>query len=463
MRSPRTAMTLVEILVATGIAVLLLAIAGFAQYNIGRSIERSQAIAGLYAHMAAVNDRLQTDFAAYMPAGAMQVVLGDEQRITFLKGYSIEAEAQRRSHSERLAEAFWVSWEYTPGGGLRRSESPPLTAMAHADAMGGGNSPPFYIATPNNKPHGWQVKNAWNNLNATPLYGRASIPQRRIRYLLNHGDPGRPDVPDPAAQYAAWLWDWQAPDTYPIPLRNGHGGLSGEWQIIDPYAPFNGLNAGRHYLMGNTNLIPGAYGASLPPPNDPAGIPQGEPVFHHADALHLVGADTDRGRTFYPGGYKRISSHIELFDMRITTIGDESLQAPASGSLVRSIVGTRMDQRHLVIDDLPQAPAGIRAGLPSDATVAEIRQAHRGHLPRYLTVTYVIHDMDEVPGRPVIENPAAPDFNEADPSSINYLRHQFFDEVQPTIAPEDRHVTMQRMIEAMGHTALVIEQSFRLL
>ena len=449
-----SAFTLVEVLTAMGIGLGIMAIALFAQQNMTTVTNQASSLASLYLQSNMIMAKVRDDFSYIQPNTAMRVSIDvsdpNKQQCIFMFNLARGGNAQdvnggwdedRRSHLLQ-----WVVWDFDPAHGLRRG--------ATADNLSGRIIDSFFSENT-----GQQFDARWDQLRETFAVARRPIPVREMKYFLNQGDFTDLAQTKPEAQLFPYLWfDENAGETY-----------------NDRYLPITHPT----YELGNagylsTDITAKYYAAKLPPPNDgwdlrldsngdnipedanADGIPDSgydnRRAYYTKDRYFVLGVPGDEENPYYPDRRDRVASNVELFEMEFERI---------DGSIIpigdTDIDGFHMDANLYRPDDAGYAPIdpATSANLAAEInTVRTFIEAERQELidarPRKVTLTYVIHDMPEQPGSPVIDADAELD-------TINYVRSEFYNTANVPVVDRS-HELFKRMIERAGHTAIIIKQ-----
>lgn len=451
--------TLIEILIAMTISMLLISIAAYAQINMNEATRRSTASASLHLQSSALIKKIREDFGGMQPHCAVHFHVSGtsattlQTDLTFMRGVPWEMDASgavgnvstvkpppytvsAKQARQWFHELVWVRWQFDENNGLRRAISPKIgSTVTSSNTSGKGDSPSFF----NGKAAGLNLANTANR------NGRAVIPQRQYKYFDNQGDSNNPTTAMPSAQCYAFIYDWDGNSTSHFGMRVGN------WFNNAPYkdALFMYNNAeGKHYFLGNTTPINNAYAAALPYPNRPNEHQAGYPILYNRNKIDLLGIPGDEKNSSYPSLLAPVSSAVEMFSMKIE-LKDGTLLQQSASTINESLDGVRMTPEYYK----PGTTTGLRS--TSDGERSYIQ----GKRPKFLRVTFVIHNMPVDPSRPYKENPLSSDFPGENLSSIHYLRYYFYD-VLP--ASDQSHATFKRMIEAAGFTAHIVTQSILL-
>ncbi|MFW5829898.1 MAG: hypothetical protein ACOCXA_06515, partial [Planctomycetota bacterium] len=424
-----------------------------------------------------IDDRLRNDLMGYHPSTFFHLAYEADgsQEMIFMRGFSLEVFDRGRSTglemdviSEYLDDYLYVAWRYEPATGILRAETPGMIASYQNRDTGGGNSPFFNTITPLESKHN---HHHWSNADGSWMFGRAVVPVRHYRHFMNNGDPSRPDVGVAGARLGPWSHasdSWQAPDVYDIPPDTDTSPWDkwSHWGVFDPYMPLNGSgDGGRHYLLGDSSILHDtAHGSALGPPFDAAGTPTGQPVFHHLNRIHLLGAPADPGDLdepgdaiqpdpYFPGTLTRVFRNVELFDIRVILRDGREL-AYGGSAATYEIPGHHATVEFPVPDDRfdDGSPRPIADHADPDYS-DDLWRAISGDRPGLVRVRFIMHDMPEDPRSALVDMAA-------EPGTINRLRAEFQNDVVPHLTPDQRHKTLQRMIEDRGFTAIVIELSY---
>lgn len=440
----RKAFTLIELLMAMGIAVTMIAIAAYAQLNITNTTERSLAMAALDLRSSALVKKLREDFAGMQPHCALNVHISGGSdpeflsHLTFMSGIPFEmSDKGISSGSYKVSSAktdqwyhdlVWVRWQFDEHKGLRRGMSARLEGIVKNKHHAGKGDNSYFWNTPDPLPA---------NLN-----GKAVIPQREYKYFDNFGDFENRSSQEAGAQVNAWIYNWDA-------TSHSYFGANNSWfWTRNPkrdVQPFFNRSEPKHFFQGNETPIPDAYAAALPWPNRPDETHPGLPVLYHKNRLDLLGVPGDEDNPYYPSQLATVSSGVELFTVSVE-LRDGTLLERGASTTLEEIDGLRMTPGHY----RPGSTSGPRSTSDGEADYTRHRR------PRILRVSFLMHNLLIDPTRPYKEDPMAADFPGEDMSSIHYLRYVFYDE----LAPADQTMsTFRRMIEAAGGTVIEVHQA----
>ncbi len=451
------AFTLIEVLIAMGIAMALITMSAYAQINFSDATERSLALASLDLQASTLVKKMRDDFAGMQPHCAAHFHISGTadpeiiNHLTFMRGVAFEMDEFTRpedlwnSYNVSTAKAgqwfhdlVWVRWQFDEEHGLRRAVSPKLEGLVKErggdKTRGKGDSSYFYNA----RSFGRELSLPTN------MNGKAVVPQRLYKDFDNFGDSENPLTPVATAQVNAWIYDWKAGSGVP----SYFGITSGFYFDGEPYMdylPMYNTAEDQHYFLGNNAPIANAYASSLPYPNRPDEHHPGLPVLMNKNRLDLLGVPGDEDNAFYPTQLALVHSGVELFEMQLL-LADNSVLKKSATTLTQEIDGVRLTPGVY----LPASASGQRS------TMAGERLYTLGKRPKLLRITFIMHNMPIDPTRPYKEDPLAADFPGEDNTSIHYLRHVFYDQLT---SADQTAATFKRMIEAAGYTAIEVQQS----
>ncbi len=455
MKHNHNAFTLIEVLMATAIAFMMITICAFAQINMNETTERSTAVASLNLQSSALIKKLREDFAGIQSHCALNVHLSGTSdpaylaHLTFMRGIPWEIDAEgigasgntyrvkSRQALQWFHELVWVRWQFDEQHGLRRAISPKIESLVTGTSYGGKGDSAYFF---NGDANGLGIVNPAN------LNGKTVIPQREYKYFDNQGDFSDASNQVNNAQCSAWIHEWKASAAD----ISYFGMTPGFWFDTDPYKDplFMWNNAqGKHYFLGNNGPIANAYAAALSFPNRPDEHLDGFPVLYNRNKLDLLGVPGEENNQYYPSRLSPVSSNVDLFTVEIVQ-ADDSLIQRGSASITEAIDGVRLTPDYY----RPGSNSGLRS--TSDGE----RSYTLGKRPKLLRVKFIIHNMPVDPSRPFKEDPSSTDFPGEDFASIHYLRHVFYDTLP---SGDQTHSTLKRMIEAGGYTALTVVQSIK--